>query len=414
MVEQWVNLPKEDKYAEDGITKERCGKITLDVIFEKDNKPIQFKVKVSSVGSDNATYTRKERANINFKLREVAAGLSDKKNVLLEESIYLPAAGGNKYKIEAKDVHGNAVKAPMEVETRRKLYYQVIKMKGMKANVKTLISHLKKEFWNTGKKHYIKLKQIGSKGDINSFPNFDEHQQGNIPGLAKKMYSNKKDPFCFVLILVDQMAASERPFPPLEKAGVTITKSPITVTTPKPIWYDLDPSGSPETKWNFGGRFIPDNPLIHSVTIDSKDITYVSKYKVSVVTGSLPKGEKGTITLDLKLVNRFRTGLSLGKNAICVATRADWKQRDNDEMKSTLVHEAGHKIGMVPAGEPRELAKQSTYYENRGGHCNHNVDKCVMYGMIHDHRDNRFCSVCNKSVRRLDLDASKLAGFKTL
>ena len=116
----------------------------------------------------------------------------------------------------------------------------------------------------------------------------------------------------------------------------------------------------------------------------------------------------------VKTVNRWRTGLSLGKNAICVATRAGWRQRGDDDMKSTLVHEAGHKVGMVPSGAARELPQQSTYYQLNGGHCNHSTNRCVMYGQIYQGRPNTFCSVCEKSVRRLDLDAASLPGFQPL
>ncbi|MBI3776153.1 MAG: hypothetical protein HY273_11485 [Gammaproteobacteria bacterium] len=412
-VEQWVNLPKDKLFVEDEVTGlERVNFVHVECEFKK-AKPANFKIRIVPLGSQ-ANYTKKERKNKQFKLQDHlpiqsnAAG----KLVKLEKDIYLPAAGGNKFKIEAK--YKKDVVMSDEIETRRKLYYQVIKMKGMTATVKTLTDHLEDEFWNTAHKHYIKLKQIASKGDISGFSNFDEHQQGQIPILAKAKYSNVRDPFCFALILVDQLAASEIKTNTLA-TKIDAKKTPVTVPVPQGrfLWIDLDPPGTPEANWNFGGRFI-ENGTGKVTAIDPKDITAVGKTAVKVDVKSLPNGAVGNIEVDLKLVNRFRTGLSLGKNVICVATRAVWKQRADSDMKSTLVHEAGHKIGMVPGGGVNSLDQQSTYYQAMGGHCNHAVNTCVMYGQIHAGRDNRFCPKCQESVRKLDLDASKLPGFTPL
>lgn len=410
MAEQWVNLPKESKFFEDGIIEERCGKVTVEAFFEKKGSPIDFKVKVSPVGGDNAIYTKSERgANPNFTLRKVRSGVSDSKHVLLVDSINLPAAGGNKYSIEAKDAGGNVVKAAFELETRRKLYYQVIKMKNMTVTVGTLTSYLENEYWSPGKKYYIKLKEIPSKGEMPEHPNFDVPQQGNIPALAKAQYSHTKDRFCFALVLVDQLARSKRA--DVSKAVTINTTSPTVTISVNPhyLWVDLDPVGTPEAVWNFGGTFIENNGTSHTIPVAA--ITANGRRKVNVDTSSLSNGAQGIIKVSLKLVDYFRTGLSLAKNMICVATRASWTQRADNDMKSTLVHEAGHKVGMVPGGSTGGLAKQSTYYQKNGGHCNFSTNVCVMYGEIHSGRSNRFCSVCEKSVRKLDLDANTLSGF---
>jgi len=411
-LEQWVNLPKDAVHVEDEIkSEERLGALHFEAEFEKASLT-HFKVKVSPRGN-KAKYSRKEKKrNANFKIHTFSSQTNTaQKKIKLETDVRLPAAGGNKFLIKAK-YRKTIVQSKTFVETRRKLYFQVIQMKGMKVTVKTLTSHLEDEYWTPAKRYYIKLKEIASKGDISGYPNFDEHQQGELPGLARGNYSNIKDPFCFAIILVDQMAASEKP--KSKKTIVVDHKIPqVLVSTTKPIWKDLDKAGSPEEKWNFGGSFI-ESVSGKITTIDPQDITYVSKYLVKVKSASLPDGIKGTVELELKLVNRFRTGLSLGKNAICVATRAQWTQRDDGQMKSTLVHEAGHKIGMVPDGDDGGLDKQTTFYYKRGGHCNHGKDTCVMYGTIHAKRSNRFCSDCEDSVRRLDLDASKLSGFEPL
>lgn len=410
-IEQWVNLPKDKKFAEDGITLERCGKLSVELTFEKDDIPVMYKAKVTPVGSDNAVYSDEEKKrNPNFKLTQGTIGISDKKTITLED-IQLPAAGGNKYKIEVKDDSGNVVSTSVEVETRRKLYYQVVKMKDMKATISILTSHLEDEFWSPSKKHYIKLKQIKSKGDISGYSNFDVHQQDEIPALTKKNYSTNKDPFCFVVTLVDQMAASGRK--KIEELNLTIKKGkPISVLILKDIWLNLDKPDIPEAKWLFSAKFVEDTTgkifdLINYVTPDGK-------HTVKVDTSNLPDKAKGKIELDVKIVDRFRTGLSFNKNLICIATRVFWEQRIDGDMKQTLVHEAGHKIGMVANGKGKLPKKQTTHYYMRGDHCNSNINTCVMYESIHPNVNNRFCSVCNKSIAKLDLDASQLPGFTPL
>lgn len=411
-VEQWVNLPKDKRFVEDEIKAlERVNFVHVECEFKK-AKPANFKIRIVPLGSQ-AKYSKKELKKKQFKLQEhlpIQSNASGKL-VKLEKDIYLPAAGGNKFKIEAK--YKKDVVMSDEIETRRKLYYQVIKMRGMTATVKTLTAHLEDEFWNAANKHYIKLKQIPSKGDISGFPNFDRAggQQDKIPGLAKAQYSNVRDPFCFALVLVDQLAKSIEHD---EEVKVTVSaKTPhvtFSIKGGQYLWIDLDPPNAPESKWNFGGEFIEDGTG-KSYKIAEKDISNVGKTELKVDTRSLPRGSKGKIVVHVKEVEYFRTGLSFPKNIICVATRAEWTQRSDDEMKSTLVHEAGHKIGMVPDGLKGGLERQTTFYEKNGGHCNHSTNKCVMYGAIHSGRDNRFCPICQASVRKLDLDASKLPGF---
>ncbi|MBE9564446.1 MAG: hypothetical protein IMF17_04305 [Proteobacteria bacterium] len=409
---QWVNLPKLDKFKDSEIDSvDRCGSLSIEIEVDKADDAISYKAKVTDDGTENVVYETGEIArNANFKLSKGNPGIVDKKKIRVD-NIQLPSAGGNKYKIEIQDASGNVVSTAIKVETRRKLYFQVVKMKDMKVTIDVLTSHLISEFWNPDNKHFIKLEEIKSKGDISGFTNFDEHQQAQIPILTKSNYAKDKDPFCFVLVLVGQLAASERK--DIDSPIVTVDKGkPVIVNTVKSLWLNLDKEGSSEEKWVYAAFFEEDGTgKIYELM---GKVTASGKTAVSVDTSALPDKVKGVVKLDLKLVNRFRTGLSFGKNVICVATIAWWEQRDDDAMKSTLVHEAGHKIGMVPDGNGKSPKKQTTYYYKKGGHCNHGTNKCVMYGSIHGGRKNRFCTVCSKSVRKLDLDASQLPGFRPL
>ena len=419
--EQWVNLIKDGRFEEDGIARDRCGRVTVEAAFEKKDVPIAFKVTVTEVGSDNATYTKKERKHDGFRLMKRRVGLSDDKHVLFEDQIQLPAAGGNKYKIEAEDAHGNIVQADIELETRRKLYYQVIKVKGMQADVGVLESHMEDEYWTTAKKYYLKLKRMSAKkAEIDGRPNYDaDTAQGDDPPLhAKDAYESAKDPYSIAVLLTNQLACSKTDtlfwpvtLPAMAPATLTLPVAPAA----EHLWVDLDPTGTPEAKWFLGGEFT-DNTTGASIAIDPKDVTPSGRTAVEVRLPKLRAGWDGEISMRLKLVDSWCTGLSYtGSNLICVATRVEWKQRVDAEMKSTLVHEMGHKLGMVADGAT--LARQSTYYFKSGGHCNHGTNQCVMYGYIYSGRPDRFCSVCEKSVRRLDCNGSlyrKLSGFTPL
>ncbi|MBN1204197.1 MAG: hypothetical protein JXB05_04655 [Myxococcaceae bacterium] len=405
---QWVNLPSEDtaslkrsRFAGDGVDSEdHMGRdVFIEAEFDtKDASAVATLVIVP--GGDNA------------KKPVLAADSSEKagtaKDGKVKFKVTLSSAGGDKFKFKIKDKEGKEKEIPDEIETRRMLYYQVILMKGMSATEAVLCSHAEAEFLNEGRKHFIKLVKIASKGEMNGLANYDESQQGQIPTQAKASYSDSKNPYCFALILVNQLAASTSETV-LSAAEVEITDATATVElkAANPLWLDLDAAGTPEANWFLEGNFQPTDAKLPAVKIEAADVSPKGAAGTStlvVKTDKIAKGTKGKFKVKLKTVDRFRTGLSLGSNFICVATRAYWKARDDNEMKSTLVHEAGHKLGMVPG-------TQSTYYSNRGGHCNHNTNKCVMYGIIHSTRDNVFCTVCSESVRGLNLDARTLPGF---
>lgn len=411
---QWVNLPP----ADDGSIKQATfsgGDVSgvdvmgRDVFIEAqfdDKEAASLAILEVKPDGDNATYDAAEAS--------VAADVKPKASVtekgVARFGIKVATAGGDKYNLVIKDKAG-AEKKTDEVETRRQLYYQVIKMKGMTATEATLTSHLESEFWNTGKKHYIKMVKVASRGEMDAVSNFDEHQQSKIPALAKAQYNGEKDPYCFALVLVDQLAASDKEV--VSKASVRKAEGKVELNARNWLWLDLDGAAAPEAKWVLEATFAEDSGSTIDLAAHVTAVGSAPTKKLAVDLSSLADGAKGTVTVKVKVVDRFRTGLSLGSNFICVATRATWAQRDSEQMKSTLVHEAGHKVDMVPAGGgPGGLKRQSTYYELRGGHCNHATDKCVMYGVIHGGRSNEFCDVCKVSVRRLNLDARKLPGFQ--
>ena len=384
---------------------------TLEAIFEKKGSPIQFKVKVTP-GGDNAVYTRKEKGrNPNFSARQITVGLADDKSVLLEESVYLTAAGGDEYTIEAKDAGGNVVKAPFQLATRRKVYYQIIKMTGMNA----LSSHsfLTNKLWDTGKKFYIKAVPISSKGDATHIENVDDvpAQKSAMKAAGHAQYNNDNYPYCFAILYVDSLAAHSRKTnntAPMSNGG-----GPQTVSFSKELWEGVDsPTGSANKDWYVSVEFMGTTP---PTALSVNDVRMMNRTTVSVSDANIPAGKTGPVRVTVKVIDRWRGGLSFSDcNLVVCATRAFVPRQSLGAslLEAIILHEVGHKIGMVPDGNGA-LARQSNCDDTTfvGPHC---ADSgCVMYGQA-DASRNAFCSICEKSVRKLDETGANLIGFNTL
>ncbi|OHB82397.1 MAG: hypothetical protein A2Z38_00225 [Planctomycetes bacterium RBG_19FT_COMBO_48_8] len=130
---------------------------------------------------------------------------------------------------------------------------------------------------------------------------------------------------------------------------------------------------------------------------------------------------EGKIKLTINWVNRFRGGLSYSDgNLISICTRAFWQSEDTDEMNQTLIHEMGHKVGMMPDGTGKKPDKTETFYDSSKGHVGTHCYKglpdgevkynkpgdgassqCVMYGATNG--KSAFCDKCTPAVRKQDI-----------
>ena len=102
--DQFVNLVKDPKFVEDEVKSiERAGALHIEATMSKGISPNLLKVRVTPV-SEPQTYTATETPrNTRFTLVRTRkqAPVSAKKFKIMED-IELPAAGGNKYKVEGK------------------------------------------------------------------------------------------------------------------------------------------------------------------------------------------------------------------------------------------------------------------------------------------------------------------------
>src|SRR3954465_5308170 len=102
-VEQWVNLTKDSKFVADEISsQDRLGELPYELTFSKAILS-EYKIKVEPVG-DQAAYTQDEKnRNLRFTLQHIhVSNNSGKKKMKCEDTIILPAAGGNEFKVKAK------------------------------------------------------------------------------------------------------------------------------------------------------------------------------------------------------------------------------------------------------------------------------------------------------------------------
>jgi len=116
-------------------------------------------------------------------------------------------------------------------------------------------------------------------------------------------------------------------------------------------------------------------------------------------------------------------------NLIVIATRVLWRDRSGEAMTQTIVHELGHKIGMVADGDPVtnvtcDLDRVGTWYNRHnhiGPHCHQGIGEpipadmrrqagtCVMYGESGRQRSNSFCADCGEAVKKVDISRGFVA-----
>src|SRR5256885_16704190 len=102
-VEQWVNLTKDAKFVADEIPSDkRLGELHYELTFAKALLS-EYKIKLEPVG-DQAAYTQDEmNRNVRFTLQHIhVSNNSGKKKLKCDDTIILPAAGGNEFKVKAK------------------------------------------------------------------------------------------------------------------------------------------------------------------------------------------------------------------------------------------------------------------------------------------------------------------------
>jgi hypothetical protein len=469
---QWVNLEKDPKFVEDEVKSlARAGHLHVECKFQN-AKPSRFKVRVVAK-NPLAGYTATEvPRNQNFKIRHTKTHTNvGKANVKLEEDVYLPAAGGCAYQIEAKH-RRKVVQSSLTVETRRKVYYQPIAMAGVSVPGLGPTEAAYEKLFVT-----LKAKGAGATIPFVNNTQVDDWARGRLPLIqaAKGAYAIAKyEKSAFVAAFINMIASQETvDFDVADSPEFTVgarVLSPlaptvVTYTLPsnKYLWYGLDPADdaahggkglwlSPN-RCNFvdtAGKkhLIPDT----NISIDlTKTRTAMGGYNTLKI--EIPKtvqnffsSRKGRFEMQLVVVEGFSGGYSEPSiNIITVAKSAWWVDNSDPARLQILNHEMGHKLGMLPEGLSNHLDAPGTLYGgslavgvdqkgHQGPHCDkgctyvagrtpeawHGVPECVMFGATscfdpgsggHVATPATYCGECEKRVKKLDLEGRGLPGL---
>jgi len=466
-IKQWVNLDKDQEYAKDSDigSIDRCGRISLKITLENDKAPVDFKSKIIPDGK-NVTYTSDEEGrNSKFKLIHTASGISSDKEYIMNETIQLPAAGGNKYKIEAKDSDGKTVSS-VEVEAWRKLYYQVMCMDDGKNKVPA--SALGKMEAHA-KKYFIALQQVGGITKIPYTKTIGMHGSGTIGNFGievTKAFSlnaaHKKVGIAAVFSeYISTMGSLE-----LRKTfaigssdpKVVVTATDVTLIFDQFLWYGLDDADDAAKKWFISAMIGLEEPAAgsgppakSSYTVPSADVsitgtklrTYGGYHQIKIARNAtldkLLNAKKGKLSFYAKVnvtqgwTNGFSWNPS-GVSLITTARRVAWQDMPANTTEYTWNHEVGHRFGMVAYGNKKGIrganklpdGPSTLYGENRGvndkSHAGPHCEKgatynatskqwsgtpgCVMFGangIGAAHAPNDYCSECQPIVKKLDL-----------
>lgn len=444
---QLVNLERDPKWVG------KHGAANLDRLGRKPCVRVRFDAqgacpyKLRLIKRPNSpVYTQDEQGrNANFKADTTEQYLTSDADGTAVVAVTLDVSGGAKWSVEVEDEQGNVARTP-ELETLRHAYYFEIKMKG--ASPATDLGPFRDEF----ERHGIKLAGMGSV-EMEALPNVDDENASDcslLKSKARKAYSRRqasakdRDPYLISVAYMQHLAVKSHDVPLKRrnmKVGPGAQKVRILsrvrdrftgVEEEKALWVGLVSGES----WYVSSKFrqngslrsqaIPEAACIPVATNSNRPDFYNA---VDIDVSGLRPGV-GTITIKANLVDCMCGGLEFpDSNLICVCTRAWWNMESSRDQVQILIHELGHKFGMVPNGSDSALHryydarlpdKPESYYDNVKGHVGPHcyfglpdnqarydndtdraASKCVMYGATNG--KIRFCGNCGPALRKVDL-----------
>jgi len=465
---QWVNLEKHADYVKDSDidSLERCGKLSVKSAFSSGDVDLSYKVKVTEVGSDNAKYSAEELGrNSNFKMTQGTSDLATDTDVLIEGAIQLPAAGGNKYKLEAKDANGTNVSSD-EIETKRRLYCQIMTMNDNKGkvtpyNLDPLFDHLEQ--------YHIYLKAVPQKKSIPYLKTLHSGNQLNFANEVKKVYDmpDNYQKVGVAIVYSDYIADKGKlPFNDTVNIGkphsdIKITSTEVFIRLKYFLWYGLDDADDLAKRFFIDGiiEYKSSKGKTDTYFLDPKDIdingtkicTFGGYHQVKIARNKnidrLLSNKTGTLKfeMDFNKVSSWTNGFSWNPwrdafKLITVSRRPSWEEMSKDTREQVWNHEIGHRLGMTSYGN--KLAHDSStisghkklpdgpssfYYDqsdkknyggHRGPHCKTGAKyddkadtwsgkpKCVMFGanaIGKSPTPKDYCDECKKTPEKLDL-----------
>jgi hypothetical protein len=434
---QWVNFPDADKvigathvvrskYTDGDVTTVNAmsSKLYVGVKFEKKEKLSAATLTIKPDGG-NAAYSATEKAHPSG---VYAPGLTSactiNKNGFARFPVNVTPAGGDVFEFEAKSSKGTVKKYSQKVETRRKLYYQIIKMRKAAGLSGAMTGRVERQYWKESAKHYIKFEQYASGRTIPNRVNFDDTDNGvetAVKDAARKKYDKSKAPFAVVVVIVNKNCIPGNES--LTVPAVFNGGKYLLATLKRLFWY-----ADRAVAWFHGMTFTPAGGGV-PVPIPLASITIKGPKLLEIDTAALPHAA-GNLQYSITIIDIVGMGLSLpNENLVTVACRSwDGSPVPAGTMAAIMTHEVGHKVGMVPGpqGDP-DIDRQGSYYDGRGHsgpHCRHPAPllpayqgsspapppSCTMFGDVRT-KTVVFCTNCQKSVRKLDVSPDRKVGI---
>lgn len=436
-VKQFVNLSRSASFVDGKIVPniDRAGaKVRLKVYF---NKPGTHRFTVRCEPLDgNAKYTPGELArNTRFGYQKEQKSYitgSDGSLVLTLDDFYVGAAGKDRYVFRATDANGITVSTGT-LEVHRLIYYVELKMRSLTTCAKNLAL-----VERTYEKHRIRLEKLPVV-EIAHLHNIGEGDEQLFLANARSAYSKSlavgKQPQVVAIAYTNHLAVKMTNLAvPKPSVRVGPGSSPVEVVISRyvasqlwPVFHYLWQGIVPGESWFVSASFLKDGGKPgDAIRIPVEKCTPVpdghpqKSKQVRVDVSWLPRGT-GTIELVVNVVQRMRGGLSFSSNnLICVCTKAWWKDTEEKMQNEVIIHELGHKLGMVSDGTGKLPDKIVSLYDYKkghvGNHCFYGLSasqnnygsrsdlfgsKCVMYGDANGKSD--FCVNCAPAVLKADL-----------
>jgi hypothetical protein len=445
--EQYVNLPALGKWVDKTNNIENIDRLSekprIKVEFDKPGTH-PFTIKLVPDGN-NCIYTDDEKArNPKFKYVTEKKTNTENNGVSVFNDMFVTVGGNDTYSLTAEDSKGAVVNSSGKITTMRFFYYVEIKMATIENNVAKNLAVFEGEFLS----NYMILKRLSSV-EMDYMENISKADEGLFLNKARNAYLSSqavdKEPYCVAVAYTNHLAV-KNPNQNLYLSNIRVGPGKPAITIPvvgpgltspgikrRMLWINLV-SGEDWfvdcwfTRKRIAGS--PGPPV--SITIPKEKCIpdasnpsspdYFDRIIISV--DHLPSGE-GTIFICVNWVDRMRAGLSFNNgNLICVCTKAWWKVISEHEQNQTLIHEMGHKVGMVADGIgrapgilPDKVASlyddtkghvgKHCYFDNPDGQAKYDSEtdrirsKCVMYGSTNG--KSTFCINCAPAVRKLDI-----------
>jgi len=438
--EQFVNLDTDTKWVDNTIvsSEHRLG-FEPKLYIEFDLPGVSEFTLKAVPSSKNEDYTSPEKSrNTKFTYLEAEKKYQTQSTgKLIVSDAFLNVGGNNSFHFEVSDTQGTTIKSK-KLKTKRRMFIQEIKMSGDagKSAAKS-ISTVEREFKKQGF-----LVETLVEETMTEMENIDVGDTGTYTTEVRTAYQKsagkKKEPHVLVVGYTSHLAVKTTNRQ-LSKTAVTVGPGAPKVTiniagagktnpavSRKPLWQEIVTGEGWFESASFedaatGVVTAIDERYCDAIPVNSANPHYSTKVEIDVSKIATP--QTGTLTLTVTWVDRMRAGLSFTANSlICVCTKGYWQTKSASAQNEVIIHEMGHKIGMVPDGTGILPDKTTTFYDSTKGHVGTHCHKgipggqarydasadsalsaCVMYGSTNGH--SGFCNHCAVAARKQDVSA---------